>query len=47
MRESEQEVPGTAVCSPCPLEAAPRMGVLGGEKNHERSNRTEIRLSKL
>jgi hypothetical protein len=47
MRESEQEVPGTAVGRPCPLEAAPRIGVLGGEKNHERPDRTEIRLSKL
>jgi hypothetical protein len=47
MRESQQEFPGTAVRPPCPFEAATRIGALGGEANHERPDRTEIRLSEF
>jgi hypothetical protein len=38
---------GTRACPRCQSWAATGNGVLGGEKNHERPDRTEIRLSEF
>ena len=46
MRVSEEEFPETCASPALSFRAATRGGMLEGEENHERSDRTEIWLSK-
>jgi hypothetical protein len=47
MKESEKELSGNRSVLASSSEAAMRISLLGGEKSHEWTDRTEIRLSKL